>query len=356
MVKTYGFTTFLVLTIVITFILVNVQKNNSPLTSSKAVFDIHIVSDNDENSFDFEKGKCASAYWKGQLTLDNGKWDVSFPIANRHKLYADLTFKNRGAELSSLSFWQGAFYACDDRTGIVYRIIGANTTSPSLSARYILGDGDGQRAAPFKCEWSTVIDGDLYVGSFGKERAHPSSGLKVDEYPMWVKRITPKGAITSLDWRRNYDIMRAATNTLYPNGYLWHEGAEYYKGWWYFLPRRESYEHYHDVKDSVRGSNLALRVNFKTEKVETIRFDDLERGTAKGFSEFRFIPDYYPLVVALRTEEIFDDGTAAGEASKAGIIRSHISVLNVLTGEVVMSERLVGNEKFEGLEIIKRDN
>jgi len=35
--------------------------------------------------------------------------------------------------------------------------------------RYILGNGDGNVDKGFKCEWMTVKDGLLYVGSTGKE-------------------------------------------------------------------------------------------------------------------------------------------------------------------------------------------
>jgi len=48
---------------------------------------------------------------------------------------------------------------------------------PDVVPRWILTDGDGQRAKGFKCEWGTVKDGELYWGSIGKEFTHAKTGV-----------------------------------------------------------------------------------------------------------------------------------------------------------------------------------
>jgi soluble calcium-activated nucleotidase 1 len=40
-------------------------------------------------------------------------------------------------------------------------------------------DGDGDSAKGFKCEWGTVKDNLLYIGSFGKEYTN-DKGVKIN--------------------------------------------------------------------------------------------------------------------------------------------------------------------------------
>ena len=71
-------------------------------------------------------------------------------------------------ELSDLVKYNGMLLTCDDRTGIVYEILEDGGKYEAV-ARYILTDGDGDTTKGFKCEWGTVKDDKLYIGSFGKE-------------------------------------------------------------------------------------------------------------------------------------------------------------------------------------------
>jgi soluble calcium-activated nucleotidase 1 len=71
-------------------------------------------------------------------------------------------------ELSDLVRYNDRLYSCDDRTGVVYEIL-QNPEGAKAVPRYILMDGNGENSKGFKCEWGTVKDGLLYIGSFGKE-------------------------------------------------------------------------------------------------------------------------------------------------------------------------------------------
>ena len=76
----------------------------------------------------------------------------------------------------------GKLLTCDDRTGIIYEV----ADGKHVYARYILSNGDGNRAKGFKCEWMTVKDGLLYVGSTGKEWT-TAQGVVLNQDPRWVK-------------------------------------------------------------------------------------------------------------------------------------------------------------------------
>lgn len=90
----------------------------------------------------------------------------SFLVQAELKNY--LNEKGRAMELSDLVRYNNRLYSCDDRTGVVYEILQGGEGAKAVP-RYILMDGDGQTSKGFKCEWGTVKDGLLYIGSFGKE-------------------------------------------------------------------------------------------------------------------------------------------------------------------------------------------
>ena len=61
--------------------------------------------------------------------------------------------------------------------------------------------GDGSKAKPLKCEWSTQKDGKMLIGSTGKERTD-DDGNVVHEGEMWIKSFDPKTlAMEHHDWR-----------------------------------------------------------------------------------------------------------------------------------------------------------
>ena len=52
-------------------------------------------------------------------------------------------------------------------------------------ARAILVDGDGSSPKGFKCEWATVKDGMVFLGSTGKEWS--DGPVVINNNPQWVK-------------------------------------------------------------------------------------------------------------------------------------------------------------------------
>eukprot|EP00002_Diphylleia_rotans_P040221 TRINITY_DN9489_c0_g1_i1.p1 TRINITY_DN9489_c0_g1~~TRINITY_DN9489_c0_g1_i1.p1 ORF type:complete len:358 (+),score=57.85 TRINITY_DN9489_c0_g1_i1:157-1230(+) len=248
------------------------------------------------------------------------------------KLTTQFNEGGRGLELSELINFNGRLLSFDDRTGIVFEIIGSD-----VIPRYILMDGDGLSGKGFKSEWATIKGGLLYVGSMGKEWT-TGSGEVLNHNPQFVKTIDAQGHVSSIDWRNQYQALRAATGTLDP-GYLVHESAVWHEKQkkWYFLPRRVSKERYDEKEDENRGSNVVITAdeNFKSIKHFTI-------GTISpkhGFSSFRFIPDRPDHILALKSVE---DGPKAF---------TYIAVFDI-HGNTLMDETLIDQVKYEGLEFL----
>ena len=132
--------------------------------------------------------------------------------------------------------------------------------SPSFPAdgnRVKIPMGDGSKESkPFKCEWSCQIGEYMYVGSTGKERTD-DDGYVVHEGEMWVKRVDKDWKIEHVDWRRQYNSLRAATKSGQGQGYHVHEAGRWsdVHNRWFFFPRKLSRETYDEKGEaSERGS------------------------------------------------------------------------------------------------------
>uniref|UniRef100_A0A914R4D5 Uncharacterized protein n=1 Tax=Parascaris equorum TaxID=6256 RepID=A0A914R4D5_PAREQ len=79
-------------------------------------------------------------------------------------LRSSLAAGGRSMELSDLVIFDGNLLSIDDRTGIVYKIVG-DKAMPWV----LLVDGAGNETKGFKGEWLTVKDGELWAGGLGKE-------------------------------------------------------------------------------------------------------------------------------------------------------------------------------------------
>lgn len=67
----------------------------------------------------------------------------------------------------------------------------------------------------FKSEWATIKDENLYVGGIGKEWTTPSGEFEHSN-PLWIKVISPRGEISSLNWISNYKRLRQALGIEFP--------------------------------------------------------------------------------------------------------------------------------------------
>jgi len=242
--------------------------------------------------------------------------------------------------LSDLTNFDNKWYSCCDRTGIVYELIEDKDREYIAAGRFILTDGNGDAAKGFKCEWGTVKDNQMIIGSFGKEWSN-DKGEYINGNPMWIKKIDRNGKITHENWEKFWNKMRAETGTTIP-GYMFHEAIQWHpvQKKWYVLPRRVSTDPYNPKVDESKGANLMLIADEDFSKIEVVKIQSQTKPT-RGFSCFRFIPgtDH---ILAFKSEEI-DNGVTSDTSTYAMVIDTSG---NVLISETLFDEGL----KFEGLE------
>jgi len=308
-----------------------------PLTQAVRVgqstrFRIAVVADLDTDS---KVGEGWVSYLQyGHLTISDSldtvsvSWDVG-----EVQLKGNLAAGGRGMELSELQVFNGKLVSLDDRTGVIYQIVGGKVV-PWV----IMSDGGGDSTKGFKGEWSTVKGNTMVVGGLGKEWT-TSQGDVINHDPMWVKEVGMDGAVKHVDWRERYILVRQAAGISWP-GYMIHEAV----GWsqvrreWVFLPRRMSGEKYNDVTDERMGTNVMITADesFKDIRVSTVG----EKIPTHGFSSFKFVPGTKDsVIVALKSEEI------------EGKVATYLMVFNI-DGIVIYPETKIGDRKFEGIEFV----
>jgi len=120
-------------------------------------------------------------------------------------------------ELSTLNAFEGKLYSCDDSTGIVFELpISANESEPVIPEPWVvLADGNATGPRGFKCEWAATKDGDLWVGGYGVNTLDENGDIK-SKNMKFVKRISPTGEVTHVDWSKNYDKVAEALEINFP--------------------------------------------------------------------------------------------------------------------------------------------
>lgn len=328
------------------------SSSNNPMlykyNPSSDEYTVALVIDRDTFSYDKGRKLWTSMLLQGTLRRHHdtdGRPQYRFALdRDRHELRGTLVEKTRGMELSELQWYGGKLYTADDRTGIVYEVKMDGGKDPYVLQRFILPDGDGETSTKgFKCEWMTVKDGSLIVGSMGKEWTDPRTGAVVSDFPMWVKHITvnPQAAhMQSIrhinfanQYRRLMDAAVGAENRA-KGGYLLHEAVSWseHHQRWFFLPRRISKDPYNEDKDVYRGANIIISSD---ENFNDIRVVGIQQSTvnSRGFSTFKFVPHRPDEIVAIKSEEIGDK------------MRSFITVITT-DGRVLMPETEILNEKY----------
>lgn len=157
---------------------------------------IGLVADLDEMSTMPNANNTWQSYFKkGYLSYSAAQQliTVSFDDEEPTPLVHHFALDGRGMELSELVTFDGHLLTMDDRTGIIYKMSSENQ---KVIPWVVLMDGDGQSTKGFKCEWATVKDDHLYVGSLGKEWTSSLNGEIETFDPMWVKVISMSGQVS----------------------------------------------------------------------------------------------------------------------------------------------------------------
>ncbi|CAG7728298.1 unnamed protein product [Allacma fusca] len=259
------------------------------------------------------------------------QWEEGEPTG----LKSGLNVAGRGMELSELIVYRKELLTCDDRSGVVFRLLPSFDENDKVNWKLvpwvILAGGDGNSTKSFKCEWATEKDGNLWIGSHG-----------ISDDLSYVKEITPSGEVTHHDWRDRYRKMAEVVGVT-PPGYVVHEAA----GWcdthkkWIFIPRKISFEGYNSEEDYYKASNKIILAN---EDFSDIQLHGLagEVMPSHGVSSFKWLPlagteNHY--IVALKAEEI-------GDKQATFILAFDME------GNTLFPETKIEDNKYEGLEFL----
>jgi soluble calcium-activated nucleotidase 1 len=305
----------------------------------KGTFPFIVVTDKDKASRIPNENVWHASLLTGTITVSDGNFALKWNDAE-HVVKSAMNEGGRGMELSDLVRWNGELYTCDDRTGIVMKVVSDGKQSYKVVPFVILNDGDGEQNKGFKCEWMTVKGKNLYIGGFGKEFTDEKGNL-INHWPEFIKIIEPSGKIQSTNWSKQFRQLRASTGHLAP-GYLLHEAVCWSSKskQWVFLPRRASKTQYHPAEDELKGTNLLITANedFSAVSYKTVTPLDPERG----FSSFKFLPlSGDTVILALKSKEL------------GSVTESYITAFRSDDGKVLLPETLLPiAAKFEGLEFI----
>ncbi|TKR80366.1 hypothetical protein L596_014450 [Steinernema carpocapsae] len=254
-------------------------------------------------------------------------------------IHSQIAAGGRSMELSDLAVFNGNLLTIDDRTGIIYKIVGKDAVPWVL-----LNDGPGNVTKGFKGEWMAVKNNQLYVGGLGKEWT-TTEGVFVNHHPMYVKVVSHNGCVEHVNWVDQYIKLRVAFGIKHPGpGYMIHESGQFSEihKKWFFMPRRASHKKYTEAEDEFRGTNILIIADEDFSNVEVKHVGEKGDG-ARGFSAFQFVPGTNDdLIVALKSEE------------KEGVpVASYITVFSVSSGRVLLKEsQLEGKFKYEGVAFV----
>lgn len=241
---------------------------------------------------------------------------------------------SQGAEFSELALMGKHLLTFDDRTGLVCEVRRGNQLVP----RQIMMTGGDEAFKGFKCEWATLKDDIMYVGSHGCPKTE--SGKAVTGPLAWVKLLDTDYRVRSENWHECYNALRSAAGIASAIGYLTHEAAEWhpYRQQWIIFPRKVSFEPFDEPKDErERGGNLMF---FANEDFTQIDLKEVgERVPERGVSSFKVIPGRPNECIGLKSVEI-DDQT-----------ETYAFAFN-LDGEVLGEDVYLGPYKCEGVEIL----
>eukprot|EP00924_Labyrinthula_sp_SR-Ha-C_P004882 augustus_masked-scaffold_1-processed-gene-15.4-mRNA-1 protein AED:0.03 eAED:0.03 QI:0/-1/0/1/-1/1/1/0/344 len=316
-----------------------------------SIHNFALIADLDRQSFSASEKKWHSVLQFGRLRVSKTKkqYDVTVEFGEKFKLESSLSEAGRGMELSELVWYNGKLLSFDDRSGTVFEILkNEDGLSYHVVPIQILTAGNGKVNKGQKTEWASEKDGELFVGSFGKEYVN-KDGSVAHRNNLWVNVLGECGDLRTRheDWTEKYELLREATNTKFP-GYMIHEAIMFNKRnrKWYVLPRRVSTDSYDEKKDELMGSNQMIVVNEDFSKVEKV----IQVGVKvpeRGFSSFKFLRfEGKEFIVALKTVEKEDKETGQG---------MQMTFITVFDEDAIvyLEDTLIpGDFKFEGVEFV----
>ncbi|KJH43187.1 Apyrase, partial [Dictyocaulus viviparus] len=304
------------------------------LRNGTKVYDLLAVTDMDKNAVTSTNWTWRAVTRKGKLMISRNKKNVTiiWEKGSDKNLTTHLNYEGRAMELSDLSEFDGRLLSPDDKTGMLYEIKG-DKAIPWL----FLNSGPGNTTKGMKAEWTTLKGNKLYVGGHGTEY-RDENGTVVSEDAMWIKIISKRGVVKSVNWKKVYEKVRSSVGII-PPGYLTHEAVQWseLRGQWLFLPRKASTKIYNKKDDEMKGTNLLIIGNRRLTRFKAVRVGRVKHPE-RGFSAFDFVPGTHDRIfVALKSEEISKKPT-----------RSYVTVFDIYGNVLLEDQQLEENYKFEG--------
>lgn len=303
-------------------------------------YPFEIIADYDEQAKSEDKNNTyVSSIWIGSVKVINENLlditfaEQSFDIMTRY------AHNGRGGELSELIFFNGKMYTFEDKTGIIFDV-----SNNQLIPWVILGDGFGNETNGFKCEWATVKDDHIYVGSNGLEN-YGDSGEVENHNNFFVKKVAKTGEVFHENWISIYEKIRSTLGMSFP-GFIIHEAVMWspINQKWIFLPRKCSAQSYVNATVDYIGCNKMIIANEDFSTIEHLEIQAVPQPLERGFSSFKFLPDSgEKIIVGLTTVEM----ETPNRAFSTSVIAFD------LQGKILYPETKIIDKKYEGLAFFK---
>eukprot|EP01029_Cantina_marsupialis_P001877 TRINITY_DN116_c2_g1_i1.p1 TRINITY_DN116_c2_g1~~TRINITY_DN116_c2_g1_i1.p1 ORF type:complete len:377 (+),score=104.21 TRINITY_DN116_c2_g1_i1:93-1223(+) len=295
-----------------------------------------MVADKDHAAKSKDENKWNSVLKIGHLHFNEELTEFKVDFIDELPLSTSFSDGKRGLELSELVMYNNKLYTMDDRTGIVFEL-----SNGQLIPRNFITEGNGESSVGQKIEWATIKDGEMIVGSYGKEFIN-AKGESVHSNMNWIGRIDQKFGVTRENWTNIYTKLRKTVGVPSP-GYMIHEAVCYsnQNKKWLMFPRRVSKEAYEEVKDETRGSNIMITLNEDMSKISMTEIGEII--PERGFSSCAFMPGTNDRILAT---------LKSVEDEKKGFATTFMNIIDS-KGKILMADiEIPGNVKFEGVEFL----
>uniref|UniRef100_A0A8R1IA00 Apyrase n=1 Tax=Caenorhabditis japonica TaxID=281687 RepID=A0A8R1IA00_CAEJA len=310
-----------------------------PDNNSDMLLPLAIITDMDSKSKNSHSWYSTMKY--GALAFSQNRTSSFIHWLGSVNITSNLNFNQKSMEMSDLKIYRNRLLSVDDKIGVVYWLRNG-TAIPWV----IASTGDGTSSTPFKGEWMTIRNDELYLGSSGHEVV-TSSGEYINDDEMFIRVISPNGAMRTEDWTARFVKLRRSVGIHFP-GYMIHEAVHWsdvHKKW-FFLPRYSSKAPFDAASAYETGANILLSSSdcFCDTKVVHIGKSEPHRG----FSAFQFIPGTRDeIIVALKTSEVPADPAKPFENKQ---FATWITIFRI-DGTVILEDvSLDEGIKYEGIE------
>ncbi|EDR21863.1 Apyrase precursor, putative [Entamoeba dispar SAW760] len=302
------------------------------------MFQVIFVSDDDKYNLDSTKKQHICKVHFGILLKEKDEWTFNESTSKGFDVVSNYLYKTRGNEMSEIIQFYDKLYVFDDKTGIGHQL---DIKNKKFYARVIMADGNGTSDNAFKPEWATIVDDTLYLGSQGLDSLN-IDGVIGRSNKYYVQKVQKNGVYETVDFSFVYKTIDNLLGVSSP-GYTSMEAVVFsnINRKWYFAPRKISNIAYNETYDNLYASGkyvIEFDENFQNPRV----FTDSQYNKSHGFSSIKLIPYQEDTILYLKTFENEDK------------FETFIGVMN-LEGKMLMQEKSLGANKFEGIEIIPLD-